>query len=106
VVPKEVYPESHTAMASRRMNWILTNKLREFAAELREDHFGAESLAHAQHDATEQSKGRLAPVGKAERKAEMLRVIHRILCIHRPPATYRAPATSDTWRLLVTPSLR
>ena len=35
VMPKEAFPETFTSSSSARMNYMLTNKLREFASELR-----------------------------------------------------------------------
>ena len=36
VVPKTVFPETHTSSASRTMNRMLTSFLRQYACELRE----------------------------------------------------------------------
>ena len=36
LVPKSVYPDSHSSTSSRPLNWLLTVKLREFAKVLRE----------------------------------------------------------------------
>lgn len=38
VVPKSVMPEAESSTNSRYMNWLITAKLREFAAELRRMH--------------------------------------------------------------------
>eukprot|EP00729_Bicosta_minor_P014250 gene14250-33346_t len=48
IVPKSVYPESFSSSCTRRMNWILTHKLRGWAQELRE----AEPAARAAMKAT------------------------------------------------------
>ena len=37
VVPKEQFPESESTHTSRRMNYIIANKMREFAGTLREE---------------------------------------------------------------------
>eukprot|EP01129_Flabellula_baltica_P015567 TRINITY_DN7981_c0_g1_i1.p1 TRINITY_DN7981_c0_g1~~TRINITY_DN7981_c0_g1_i1.p1 ORF type:complete len:459 (-),score=103.39 TRINITY_DN7981_c0_g1_i1:11-1357(-) len=62
VVPKEVYPESHASSSSRRMNWLLKHKLREFAMELRADPNKSEEELF-------------------ELKEHQMNVIFRILCI-------------------------
>lgn len=41
VCPKSVFPESFSSSSTRRMNWVLTHKLRGWAAELREEKDGA-----------------------------------------------------------------
>ena len=73
VVPKEVYPESESSSSTRVMNTYLTEKLREWAGELRR--MSAE-------DAT-------LPEMRA-RKEEMLETVYRILAIHNgePPESF------------------
>jgi bleomycin hydrolase len=71
IVPKEVFPESHSATASARMNYILTNKLRQFASELRELWASGADTATLR-----------------DAKLGMMEVVHSIVLIHlgTPPA--------------------
>eukprot|EP00753_Platysulcus_tardus_P000027 PLAT10019.1.p2 GENE.PLAT10019.1~~PLAT10019.1.p2 ORF type:complete len:517 (+),score=253.90 PLAT10019.1:30-1580(+) len=73
VVPKSAFPECHSSSASRRLNWVITNKLREFARTLR-------SMV-----ADGKSEGELR-----EAKGDMLNTIHRILLINfgEPPSSF------------------
>ncbi|MCD6494832.1 C1 family peptidase [Candidatus Bipolaricaulota bacterium] len=73
VVPKQVMPETESSSNSRVMNFVVTTKLREYAAELRRLH--------------EQGKDSNA---LRTRKEEMLGVIYRMLCIHlgQPPRRF------------------
>ncbi|MFB6351034.1 MAG: C1 family peptidase, partial [Bradymonadaceae bacterium] len=73
LVPKETYPESKSSSSTHRMNSHLTEKLREWASELRTRHENGESLAELR-----------------ERKSEMLETVYRILAIHNgePPASF------------------
>ena len=72
-MPKEIFPESHSATSSARMNYMLTNKLREFGGELRNL-----SASGASQDQLR------------ETKLEMMKVVHRIVSIHlgTPPTTF------------------
>ncbi len=73
VVPKEAMPEAESSGASHLMNDRITNKLREYAARLRQ--------AHRQGLGTETLRAR---------KAEMLTEVYRMLCIHlgEPPTEF------------------
>ena len=73
LVPKDVYPDSTSATASRPMNWLLRAKLREFAKELR----------------ALKAKGSSVDAVR-DRKREQLSEIYRILCINlgSPPTTF------------------
>jgi bleomycin hydrolase len=73
VVPKQAMPETEASSATREMNFRITLKLRQFAAELREGYSAGAS--------EDELRGR---------KAAMLQTIHRILCIHLgvPPARF------------------
>jgi bleomycin hydrolase len=73
VVPKAVMPETESSSNSGRMNSMLVTKLRE----------GAKSLRDLRAD------GASIETARAE-KREILRTVHRILCIHlgTPPAKF------------------
>ena len=73
VVPKHVMPETESSSNSRVMNFLITKKLREYAAELRR--------LHAQSKNVDALRAR---------KEEMLTVIYRMLCIHlgQPPRRF------------------
>lgn len=73
VVPKQVMPETESSSNSRVMNFVITTKLREYAAELRRMHEQGKSI-----DALR------------ARKVEMLNVIYRMLSIHlgQPPRRF------------------
>lgn len=64
VVPKSVYNESYNSSNSRRMNWVLTYKLREYACKMRN--------------------------GTGKTKGEYLNEIYRLLCtfLGEPPKTF------------------
>lgn len=73
LVPKAVMPETESSSNTARMNSLLLHKLREGARTLRDikaDQSNADAMRQAKHD--------------------MLRVIHRILCIHlgTPPTKF------------------
>ncbi|MCB8944275.1 MAG: C1 family peptidase [Ardenticatenaceae bacterium] len=72
-VPKSVMPETESSSSSWPMNRLITAKLREFAAELRQMYVGGAGtqLLHT-------------------RKKEMLNIIYRMLCIHlgQPPKSF------------------
>ena len=73
VVPKDAFPESESTHASRKMNYIIANKLREFAGTLRA----------AVADGT--------PIDDIRaQKAIMVKTIHKILLIHlgTPPSSF------------------
>eukprot|EP01043_Picozoa_sp_COSAG02_P016960 COSAG02_NODE_758_length_17516_cov_53.301085_11_plen_330_part_00 len=73
VVPKDTFPESQSTHASRKMNYIIANKLREFAGTLRA----------AVADGT--------PIDDIRaQKASMVKTIHKILLIHlgTPPSSF------------------
>jgi bleomycin hydrolase len=74
LVPKALMPETESSSNTWRMNSILVHKLREAAKTLRALHAGSASL----------------PDLRAA-KTEILRAIHRILCIHlgTPPTKFR-----------------
>ena len=76
VVPKEAFPESQSTHASRKMNYIIANKLREFAGTLRT----------AVADGTPMDDIRA-------QKASMVKTIHKILMIH-----LGTPPTSFDWQ--------
>eukprot|EP01051_Picozoa_sp_SAG22_P006327 SAG22_NODE_408_length_10942_cov_6.157429_12_plen_321_part_00 len=73
VMPKEVFPETESTMSAQRMNYMLTNKLRQFAAELRDLYTAGLTMAELQ-----------------EKKLEMMETIHNIVMIHMgtPPTTF------------------
>jgi len=73
LVPKALMPETESSSSTWRMNSILRQKLREGAKTLRELRAGGASLAQT----------RVA-------KMEILKVVHRILCIHlgTPPLKF------------------
>ena len=73
VVPKYLMPETESSSNSRVMNFIVTTKLREYAAQLRRLH----------------DQGKNIDVLRA-RKEEMLTVIYRMLSIHlgQPPRKF------------------
>ncbi|MBI3942925.1 MAG: C1 family peptidase [Chloroflexi bacterium] len=73
VVPKSAMPETESSSNSGTMTSLVTNKLREFAAELRRRASAGE-----------------APESLRQRKMEMMEVIYRMLCIHlgEPPQTF------------------
>ncbi|CDS12265.1 hypothetical protein LRAMOSA04460 [Lichtheimia ramosa] len=74
VVPKSVYPETYSSSNSRRLNWLVTVKLREFAVQIRE-HL-------AESDASKASVRLL--------KEQMMQEIYRIMAISlgEPPSTF------------------
>ena len=63
LVPKGVMPETHSSASTGRMNSVLRNLLRQGAKSVRE------------------AAGRGAEAARAE-KADILRVVYRVLCIH------------------------
>ena len=71
LVPKAFMPETHSSSNTGRMNSVLRNLLRQ----------GAKTLRHA--------CARSAEEARAE-KAEILAVVHRVLCIHlgTPPSQF------------------
>ncbi len=73
VVPKSVMPETESSSNSRVMNYIITTKLREYAADLRKMHEQGVGIDELR-----------------ARKEEMLAVIYRMLCIHlgQPPERF------------------
>lgn len=73
VVPKSVYPEAFHSCSSRPLNWLLTYRLREFAATLRCMSEDGKSIQDLQKS-----------------KKAMLEEIHRILCISlgTPPTKF------------------
>lgn len=73
VVPKSVMPEAESSTNSRYMNWLITAKLREFAAELRRMHANG-----------------AAETSLRARKVEMMAVIYRMTAIHlgEPPQSF------------------
>ncbi len=73
VAPKTVMPETESSGSSHLMNDRVTNKLREYAAGMRQAHRDGASL--------EQLRAR---------KAEMLAEVYRMLCIHlgEPPTDF------------------
>lgn len=75
VVPKSVMPESFSSGKTPAMNAHLTEKLREFAAELRAMHKAGKALSVLR-----------------EQKTAMLETIYRILAIHNG-----TPPTSFSW---------
>jgi bleomycin hydrolase len=75
MVPKSVYPDTHASGASRRMNWIATNKLRDYAVELRR--MAGEGVGEGELRAA---------------KARMLVEVQRIFLVHFGP-----PPTSFEW---------
>lgn len=74
LVPKALMPETQSSSNTGRMNSILLHKLREGAKTLRGLHAGGASLEETR-----------------TAKQEILKVVHRILCIHlgTPPARFR-----------------
>jgi bleomycin hydrolase len=84
VVPKCQFPETLTSGASRRMNRLLTHKLRQFACELRRAH------AEGGGNVTAASL-------RAERKPAMLRTALRILLVFfgQPPGA--SPGATFDW---------
>lgn len=72
-MPKSAFPESHHSGNSRMLNWLLTNKLREFACTLRNAHSAGQSMESIQGV-----------------KAKMLEEVHRILTISlgEPPLKF------------------
>lgn len=72
-MPKSAFPESHHSGNSRMLNWLLTNKLREFACTLRKAHSSGQSVESIQAV-----------------KAKMLEEVHRILTISlgEPPVKF------------------
>ena len=73
VVPKQVMPETESSSNSRVMNFIVTTKLREYAAELRRLYAQSKDID-----------------GLRARKEDMLGVIYRMLSIHlgQPPRRF------------------
>lgn len=73
VLPKDMFPESQSTHASRKMNYIIANKLREFAGTLRT------SVAD-----------RVPMDDIRAKKADMVKTIHKILMIHlgTPPSSF------------------
>jgi bleomycin hydrolase len=73
VMPQEVFPETFSSSSSSRMNYMLTNKLREFASELRSMHASGATLGEMR-----------------ETKSGMMETINNIIMIHlgTPPATF------------------
>ena len=73
LVPKSAFPESFHSGNSRMLNWLLTNKLREFACALRNAHSSGQSLESIR-----------------AAKTKMLEEIHRILTIAlgEPPSKF------------------
>ena len=74
LVPKDLYPESVSSSATRIMNLHVTEKLREFAAELRASHAAG-----------------VAPPDLHRRREAMLGDVYRMLAIHNaePPRAFR-----------------
>ena len=72
-VPKSVMPETDSSSSSWPMNHMITTQLRQFAAELRHMHDDGLDIQTLQ-----------------VRKAEMLNIIYRMLCIHlgQPPQEF------------------
>ncbi len=72
-MPKSAFPESFHSSNSRILNWLLTNKLREFACALRNAHSAGQSLEFIR-----------------AAKAKMLEEIHRIITIAlgEPPSKF------------------
>ena len=72
-MPKSAFPESHHSGNSRMLNWLLTNKLREFACALRNAHYSGQSIDSLQ-----------------AAKSKMLEEVHRILTIAlgEPPVSF------------------
>ncbi len=73
IVPKTAMPETHMSSATRDMNAVLTEKLRGWACQLREEH----------------ASGADANALRAKKEA-MLNTVYRILCIclGEPPKTF------------------
>lgn len=73
VVPKSLYPETYASSNSRRLGWLLTVKLREFAVQIRE----------AIQQGVSVSTVRLS-------KERMMTEIYRILviCLGQPPEKF------------------
>ncbi len=73
VVPKEAMPETESSSSSSIMNDRVTNKLREYAGQLRQSHEDGYSIEHL----------------RAE-KEKMLKEVYRMLAIHlgEPPASF------------------
>lgn len=72
-MPKSAFPESYHSGNSRMLNWLLTNKLREFACTLRNAHVSGQSIESIQ-----------------AAKSKMLEEVHRILTISlgEPPINF------------------
>lgn len=72
-MPKDAFPESFHSGNSRMLNWLLTNKLREFACTLRNAHDSGKSIESMQAV-----------------KEIMLEEVHRILSISlgQPPVKF------------------
>ncbi|RUS14314.1 hypothetical protein BC937DRAFT_94016 [Endogone sp. FLAS-F59071] len=73
LVPKSVYPESHSSGASSRLNWIVKVKLREFAVRIRAEYAAGARGGHLR-----------------SQKEAMMTEIYRILAITlgEPPKTF------------------
>lgn len=73
IVPKEVYPESTSSSSTRQMNAHITEKLREWAGELRERRAESAELEELR-----------------ARKREMVETVYRMLAIHNgePPRSF------------------
>lgn len=72
-MPKSAFPESFHSGNSRMLNWLLTNKLREFACTLRNAHSSGQSIESIQAV-----------------KSKMLEEVYRILTIAlgEPPVNF------------------
>ncbi|KAG1457880.1 hypothetical protein G6F56_006517 [Rhizopus delemar] len=73
VVPKSVFPETFSSSSSRRLNWLVTVKLREFATVIRDSVAQGESIQHIRVI-----------------KQKMMQDIYRIIAIHvgEPPSQF------------------
>ncbi|KAI8379400.1 peptidase C1B, bleomycin hydrolase [Radiomyces spectabilis] len=85
VVPKSVYPETYASSNSRRLNWIITVKLREYAAQIRE---------YVEHGASVNSIRVL--------KESMMQNIYRIMVIFlgEPPSEFDWEATDKSGKYI------
>ncbi|KNC53127.1 uncharacterized protein AMSG_09432 [Thecamonas trahens ATCC 50062] len=85
LVPKTAMPEAWTSCASRKLNWLLANKLREFA-----------SVFRTQCGVTDGEDTFAAKAARGHKvrtlKAEMMEELYRIICIH-----LGTPVTKFDW---------
>lgn len=86
VVPKSVYPETFSSSNSRRLNWLVTVKLREFAVQIRQ------ALTQ---DGVSHNKVRAMKEGMME---EIYRIM--VICLGEPPSSFDWETTDKNGKFI------